>query len=78
MFGQIQRSFLAIPSVVNSPKWVSRDGIDLTIGDAFCVSWLISKDGLSKDVRQQHIMVPAQRVERLVLKLCPGFYSGRF
>jgi hypothetical protein len=40
MFGQIQGSLLAIPSVVNSPKWVSCDGIHLAIGDAFCLSRL--------------------------------------
>jgi hypothetical protein len=40
MFGQIRGSLLTIPSVVNSPKWVSCDGIHLAIGDAFCLSRL--------------------------------------
>ena len=40
MFGQIQGTLLTIPSVVNSPKWVSCDGIHLAIGDAFCLSRL--------------------------------------
>ena len=40
MFGsKIKVSILATPSVVNSPKWVSYDGIDLAIGDvSFCHS----------------------------------------
>jgi len=32
MFKQVQGSFLAIASVVNSPKWVSREGVDLAEG----------------------------------------------
>ena len=35
MCGHIHASFLAIPSVVNFPKWVSSDGIDLATSDAF-------------------------------------------
>ena len=35
MFGTDPRSLVAIPSVVNLPKWVSCDGIDLANRDFF-------------------------------------------
>jgi hypothetical protein len=34
-FGRVQTSVLVMSSVVNSPKWVSCDGIDLAIGSVF-------------------------------------------